>query len=104
MPDEPTHPFPIPAARVLETVADAYGLTVADLTGPGRQRPLGDARRVAYRLLHDDCRLSWAQITGLVGRQPGTSQWLGSMAAGADPAAVELLRARIHVNGQGTLW
>jgi chromosomal replication initiation ATPase DnaA len=102
MPDDPPSPLPILPALVLDIVAAAYGLTTADLTGHNRARPRGEARRVAYRLLHDESRLSWPGVGLVMNRHQTTGL---AQAARADPAALELLRHRLHLNGsQGSLW
>jgi len=102
MPDDPTHPFPVPPQRVLEVVADAYSLTVDQLTGHSRVRLVGEARRVAYQLLHDESRLSWPGVGQIMNRHHTTGL---DAARRADPEAVDRLRARIHLNGhQTSLW
>jgi len=103
MTDDPTHPFPVPPAQVLEVVADAYGLTLPDLISH-RQHPVWvEARRAAYQLLHEESRLSWPQIATVMNRS--RSLLKGPRSRTADPAAVEILRVRLHLNGhQTSLW
>jgi hypothetical protein len=95
--------FPVKAAKVLEVVADAYGLSVAELTGMDRCQPLPAARLVAYVLLHEESRLGWTAV-GRVMRRPGTNSFI-KQANRADPEAVDELRARLRPNGkQRSLW
>jgi chromosomal replication initiation ATPase DnaA len=101
MPSDLPHVFPIPPARILDLVAAAYSITVADLISHGQIRPRGEARRVAYQLLHDEARLSWPGVGKIMNHHHTTAL---TQARTADPAAVDQLRARLYLNGQGSLW
>jgi hypothetical protein len=96
--------FPADPHDVFAAVATAYGLTGDDLRSLRRWPPLPDARRVLYALLHDDCRLGWARIAEMMGRQRGSTSYLAKMAGQANPHAVELLRERLRPPEQGQLW
>lgn len=62
---EPTHRNPgdlIPFAEVLRAVCEVYGVTKADLIGPGRTRRIALARHVAMYLAAKLSRLSLPDI------------------------------------------
>ena len=91
--------FPLRPGRVLKTVAKAYGLTVAELTAPGRSsRAVTQARLVAYVLLREECWLSWPRIAETTGRVPHGGSII-AQARNADPEAVAELRARLRPDG-----
>ncbi len=98
------HLFPVPAQRVLEVVAEAYGLAVEQLAGLNRDQPTPTARRIAYRLLHEESGLSWLNVTKRMGRQPGTKGYVAYQGRQADPEALAVLRSRLRPNGQEALW
>jgi hypothetical protein len=101
----PAHLFPLKPAVVLELVADAYGLTTADLTGPRRPAHIAGARLVAYQLVHDECRLGWPGVAEVMGRAPaGAGGWMAKQARKADPGALAELRERLYNGGQRRLW
>lgn len=56
---------------ILEAVAGSYGVTVADLRGRASTAALGEARRVAARMLHEDGGLSWQEVCGELDRVYG---------------------------------
>ncbi len=47
---------------IIEEVADAYGLTSADLTGPSRSRSVVRARKVAMGVARELTDASWVEI------------------------------------------
>jgi hypothetical protein len=55
--DRPTRTRPQAAQRILERVAEAFGLTVDDILGRDRHRRLWIARTIAIRLMRDLDRL-----------------------------------------------
>jgi chromosomal replication initiator protein len=68
----PAPPPPTAVQRVLQLVADHYGLTVTDLVGPSRQRQVMRPRHVAMYLLHEHLGLSYVSIGKLLRRDHST--------------------------------
>lgn len=64
----PTNP-----SEVIADVARRHGVTVADLVGPSRKRPMVEARWEAMRELRTRTGLSLKQIAGRVGRHDHTT-------------------------------
>ena len=90
--------FPLRPQDVLKVVADAYGVRPVELTIPGRaSRPVEHARRVAARLIHDECWLSWPAVAGILGRSK--SAWISRGAHNADPDALAVLLSQLRPNG-----
>jgi hypothetical protein len=87
--------FPLHPTRVLQAVADAYGIKMADLMGPSRRRHVARARNVAYRLVHDECAVGWNRTAELLGRVPAGGK-LRFTADKADPDEVAILRAQLY--------
>jgi chromosomal replication initiation ATPase DnaA len=80
--------------RIMEAVADEFGMPVARLRDGGRSRQTDAARKVAYRLLRDRCFFSWGQIAELFGSShPGN---VARQAASADVDMVARCRARLN--------
>lgn len=95
--------FPLPPARVLEAVAVAYGLTVAEITAPGRAgRPVEMARRTAVQLLREECWLSWPNVSQAMGRAKNGG-WACRITPAA-PAAIEALRRQLRDPDQPSLF
>jgi hypothetical protein len=88
--------FPLATAKVIKEVAAAYNVEVGYLKGQGRQRPATEARLVAYVLLHEECRIGWAQVATAMGRQYGSGGTIAVAARGANVEAVEQLRSRLR--------
>jgi hypothetical protein len=94
-------PLAKPAA-VLAAVADCYGIPIKDLTRPGRApRPGPDARKVAARILHDDCRWTWERVAELLNRTPVHTR---VSAQAADREALDAVRAKLYNGNQPALW
>jgi hypothetical protein len=94
-------PLTKPSA-VLAAVADVYGVTTADLTTDRRvPRPGADARRVAARIIHDDCCWAWIRVATLMNR---TADYTRRIAVRADPKMVELARGKLYNGNQEALW
>jgi hypothetical protein len=97
--------FPLKTPDVLAAVAAAYGLASRkDLATPGRAGPLGQARRVAYRLLHEECWLSWSAVADVMGLASSGGGSLSQAARTADPDAVAALRAQLRTPTQDQLF
>jgi hypothetical protein len=89
-------------ATVLAAVADAYNIPVKDLTQAGRvARPAPDARKVAARILHEDCRWPWERVGGLLNR---TADYTKRSAAHADMTALNVIRTKLYNGNQPALW
>lgn len=68
----PVRTRPEPAQRILDRVAEEFGLTVDDILGRDRQRRLWIARTIAIRLLRDLDRFgdySTSQIGAMMGNR-----------------------------------
>ncbi|MGL4647882.1 MAG: helix-turn-helix domain-containing protein, partial [Caldilineaceae bacterium] len=64
---------PCAPPRLIALVAEAYKLTVDDLVGPRRTRPIADARHIAMFLLREEQALSLPQIGQLFGGRDHTT-------------------------------
>ena len=89
--------LPLSAEDVINGVAAAYHLNPGDLVAYGRIAPRPAARLVAYRLLHDECHLSWAGVAAVMNRVKGG--WIAVQAHKANPDAVTELRSHLRTNG-----
>jgi chromosomal replication initiation ATPase DnaA len=79
--------------RIMQAVADEFGMPLSRLRDGGRSRQVDAARKVAYRLLRDRCFFSWGQIADLMGTTaPGS---VARAAASADVEMVARCRARL---------
>lgn len=93
-------PFPLDPNQVLAAVAAAYNLDPAILAnGNGHRRPVGEARALAYRLLYDEARLSWVEVSKRMGLRPGGASSVAQKARNVDPLALAALRFRLYPNG-----
>jgi hypothetical protein len=93
---------PVKSAAVLAAVADCYDIPIKDLTRPGRApRPGPDARKVAARILHDDCHWTWERIAELMNRHPVHTR---VSAQAADKAALDAVRGKLYNGNQPSLW
>lgn len=89
-------------AAVLAAVADIYSIPVKDLTSPNRvSRPAPAARRVAARMLHEDCRWSWERIGEYMNR---TADHTRRSAILAPVDAVDAVRTKLYNGNQPSLW
>jgi hypothetical protein len=94
-------PLAKPAA-VLAAVADVYNIPVKELTSPNRvARPGPAARRVAARILHDDCHWSWERIAELMNR---TANHVGRDSVRADGETIDAVRTKLYNGNQPSLW
>jgi hypothetical protein len=94
-------PLAKPAA-VLAAVADVYNIPVKDLTVAGRvSEPGPDARKVAARMLHEDCRWSWERVAERMSR---TADYTKRSAAHADREALDVVRTKLYNGNQSALW
>ena len=75
---------------VLTAVATYWRVYVDEICSGSRINLTVLARRCAFRLLHEDCQLSWAQAAELLGHTPGG--WVRNQALAADPEALEEIR------------
>jgi hypothetical protein len=87
---------------VLRHVAEAYGITVANVKK--RSAPVSPARLVAYRMIHDDCRLPWVRVAEIMGLLPSSSGDVAKKARRADPEAVEEIRHVLYNGNQRSLF
>ena len=85
--------------EVLHTVTVATGIARGEMEHPAGRRRKMEARKVAYRLLHDDAHLSWEEVARLMHVRYG-----GSIVTAADNADVELVDRcrRLLENGART--
>jgi len=75
------------ARRIRAVVTDRYGLTLADLRSPNRQRTVAEARQVAMYLMRTDLR--WPLGTGARARNAlFPAQRIGRLLGGRDHATV----------------
>lgn len=58
--------------RVIELVADAFGITVPDLLSPSRSRHVSRARNLAARIMRDKLDAPLAEIGEALGRHHTT--------------------------------
>lgn len=66
-------PDPVKVDMVLQAVADAFGLTVKDLTGMRRCPHLAVPRQIAYALARKYTKLSYPQIGERIGDRDHTT-------------------------------
>jgi hypothetical protein len=89
-------------AAVMAAVADAYNVPIRDLTVAGRvRRPAPDARKVAARMLHEDCRWSWDRIGEYMNR---TADYTRRGALMAHTDTVDAVRSKLYNGNQPSLW
>ncbi len=86
---------PCSAPKVIELVAEHYGLETEEVTGPRRTRAIADARHVAMYLLREELSLSLPQIGGLIGGRDHTTVAHGIEKIGGELRANEQLRRDI---------
>jgi chromosomal replication initiator protein len=83
---------PCSPPRLIALVAEAHKLTVDDLVGPRRTRPIADARHVAMFLLREELSLSLPQIGQLFGGRDHTTVSHALEKIGAELRQNEILR------------
>jgi len=54
--------------RIVDIVAAEFGLSVTDLTGPKREKPVTTARALAMDLIHDRCGIPLGHIAQMFNR------------------------------------
>lgn len=69
---------PVAPKRVIGLVADYYHVDCGELVGPSRAKHLTTARKVAYRLVHDRCGMSWPTV-GMLFQRDHTTCLRGAM-------------------------
>lgn len=83
-----TRPTPL---KIFLALYRFYGYDSAALTVDGKgPRRVWPARRAAYRLLHDDCGLTWHEVGEVMGRSRAGN--LSAQAARVDDAELAEIR------------
>jgi len=64
-----TRPTPADPQAILKAVSGYFNLSLAQLSGKSRAKPIAEARHIAMFLLREDCELALKQIGLLLGHR-----------------------------------